>query len=520
VPTRGSTDQGLRLADLLAALSMTTDLGMAHPVGEAMRTCLVAVDITRALGLPEPEVADVYYTALLRHLGCTATAHEESRFFGGDELATRPVAERTDFRNPREVVGMMLATGRGRGPIGRPKALLRSMAVGKRQQHEILTAVCEVAARMASRLGMPAAVRDSLYQSLERWDGKGSPRGVGGDALLMPARIAEVAVQAAIYDRLAGPDTSLEFIDRRSGSWLDPEVAEAFARVGPDTLARLRDGDVWQMVLDAEPAPQRRIAAGEIDDVAAAFADMVDLKSPFTLGHSTGVAALAEDAARGLGMAGKQVAAVRRAALFHDLGRVAVSAGVWERPGPLTHAEREQVRLHPYHSERILARSEALSPLARIAGMHHERQDGTGYHHGASGSEIPRSARILAAADAYEALVKDRPHRMAVAPGVAAKQLVAEAEEGRLDMECLRAVLAAAGETVAPRTSWPVGLSDREVDVLRLLALGFSNRDIGRQLFISPRTAEHHVQSIYSKIGMSTRAGAAMFAMEHDLIPR
>ena len=177
------------------------------------------------------------------------------------------------------------------------------------------------------------------------------------------------------------------------------------------------------------------------------------------------------------------------------------------------------MRLHPYHSERILARSAALAPLARIAGMHHDRQDGSGYHHGASGAEIPAPARLLAAADAYQAMTQDRPHRPALAPAAAAREREAATRAGRFDPECARAVIRAAGQRPSrSRSPRPRGLSDREVEVLRLAAAGRSNRQIADALVISPRTAEHHIQHVYAKIGVSTRAAAAMFAMEHGLL--
>jgi DNA-binding CsgD family transcriptional regulator len=196
-----------------------------------------------------------------------------------------------------------------------------------------------------------------------------------------------------------------------------------------------------------------------------------------------------------------------------------VGTGIWEKPGPLTTAEWEQVRLHAYQTERILARSEALSPIARIAGMHHERQDGSGYHHGASAAEVPIEARILAAADSFQAMTQARPHRAAKTPDAAASALIAEARAGRVDPECADAVLHAAGRpSPHARTAWPAGLSDREVEVLRLVSRGASNKEVASALVISPRTAEHHVQHIYSKIGVSSRAAAAMFAMEHGLL--
>ena len=253
--------------------------------------------------------------------------------------------------------------------------------------------------------------------------------------------------------------------------------------------------------------------------MARTFADMVDLKSSYTLGHSAGVAELAERAARSLGLATLEVDDLRRAALLHDLGRVAVSSGIWEKPGPLTRVEQEQMRLHPYHTERILSCSPALQPLGRTAGMHHERLDGSGYHHGMPASAIPLAARILAAADEFQSATQPRPHRPHRRPGEAADLLVADATAGRLDPDCVRAVVEAAGQALARmRSSWPAGLSDREVEVLRLVARGLMNREIAETLVVSRRTAEHHVQHVYAKIGCSTRAGAAIFAMQHDLL--
>ena len=509
-------EDDLRLADLLAALSVTTDLAMGQPPEKAMRACVVATEIARRLGLPEPDVADVYYTTLLKHLGCTATGHEEVHLFGPDDLGMRPVAERTDVADRREMLGLLRVTGRGAG-LGRLRYLARAMTAGKETNASIFRAVCEVAARMAERLDLGDDVRRGLYESLERWDGRGEPRKLRGEDIALPARIAEPATQAVIFHRLGGTEAALAMVERRAGGWFDPSVTEAFRAVGPRALERLDEEDPWAAVLAAEPEPLRLIPAARLDRVAEAFADMVDLKTPFTLGHSSGVAELAAAAAETLGISDPP--SVRLAALFHDLGRTAVPNGVWEKPGALTTTEWERVRLHPYQTERILLRSDILAPLARFAGMHHERQDGSGYHRGSPGPEVPTEARLVAAADAYQAMTQDRPHRPAMSPEAAADEVQAEARGGRLDPECVRAVVEAAGHRPERvRTSWPAGLTDREVEVLRLVARGLSNKEIARELFVSPRTAEHHVQHIYGKIGLSTRAGAAMFAMEQGLL--
>jgi len=507
----------VRLADLLTAVSVATDLGNGQEPEKAIRACLVATALARRMGTPEAEVSDVYYTALLRHLGCTATAHEEA-WLVGDELAVRPAAERADFGRPREALALLRLAGRGTG-VDRVRYLARVLRSGKQGDQAILTAVCEVGARLAERLGLGSGVRDGLYQSFERWDGKGAPQGLATEDTCLPARLAEVAHQAVIFDRLGGPESAVAVIRRRAGGWFDPGLAETFARVGADIFDEIGSRDVWEAVLEAEPAPRRTIGREGLDGLARALADMVDLKSPFMLGHSSEVAVLSERAAVALGFGPEAVTDLRRAALLHDLGRVAVSNALWEKRAALSTTEWERVRLHPYQTERILARSRVLEPLARTAGMHHERQDGSGYHRGASGAEVPAAARVLATADAFQAMTQDRPHRPGLAPEAASEALAEEARSGRLDPECVRAVVEAAGQP-APRvrTVWPAGLSDREVEILRLLARGLSNRAIAGSLHISPRTAEHHVQHIYIKIGASTRAAAAMFAMEHGLL--
>jgi HD-GYP domain-containing protein (c-di-GMP phosphodiesterase class II) len=510
-------DDELRLADLLAALSVTTDLGMGQEPEKAIRSCLLATELARAAALPDAEVRDVYYTSLLQHVGCTASAHEVTHLFGDDVPINRR-AERTDETRAREALPLLALAGRGTG-VRRVRHLARVVVTGEEGNAEILRSVCEVGTRMAERLHLGEGVRAGLQLGLEGWDGRGGPYGLGGEAVPLAARFAALARQAVIFDRLGGPEAAVEMVRRRAGRWFDPEVAATFVAVGPQVLARLAQADVWTEVLEAEPRPVRCIPAVGLDVAARAFADMVDLKSPDTLGHSAAVADLAEAGARRLGLPEHAVTRVRRAGLLHDLGRVAVSGAIWAQPRPLSAAQWEQVRLHPYHSERILARASALADLAPIAGMHHERQDGSGYHHGAAGAAVPVEARLLGAADAFQAMTQPRPHRPARSPEEAATRLEAAATAGTLDTECARAVIEAAGhEPATRRGAWPKGLSDREVEVVRLLARGRSNREIAAELVISPRTAEHHVQHIYAKIGASTRAAAAMFAMEHGLV--
>lgn len=510
----------LRLADLLAALSLESDLAMGHPPEEAMRTCLLATGLARRTGCSESEAAEVYWTSMLMHVGCTAFAHEQAALFGGDDIAVNAVGSKTDFGNPGEALAFMLQLGRGKAPVERARILVAGLIRGERFGREAAAATCEVAATTAHRLGLPAAVQQGLNQLFERWDGKGAPGERAGDEIALPARLSQLAAQVIVYDRLAGSEGALETVRRRAGAALDPVLVDALSRCAADVLQEVRAEDPWSAVVEAEPSPQRWISDSGIDEVAKAFADLVDLKSTFTLGHSTNVARCAEAAGRALGLGRTEVVALRRAGYLHDLGRVGVPTGIWNKSGPLNAAEWEKVRLHPYHSERILSRSRALAPLATIVGMHHERLDGSGYHRQAAGGSIPLEARVLAAADAYDGRTHARPHRPALSPASAADYLVAEAEGGRLDARAVDAVLSVSGHETAPpiSTDWPAGLTDREVDVLRLVSRGLSNREVGRRLFISPKTVGHHVEHIYGKLDISSRAAAALFAVRHDLL--
>lgn len=503
--------------DLLAALSVTTDVGMGQPPETALRSSLLATGLARAMDLPEGDVRNACLGTLLRHVGCTATAGAEARLYGGDEFVSRQAAQSADFGDPRERLRLTLSTGRGAG-LRRPGKIATVLVGNARHGNEILTSICDAASMIVRRLGLGRAVQDCVAQQFERWDGKG-PYGMAADEVALPARVSEVATQAVLFLDAIGPEAALAMVEQRAGGWFDPGVAATFGKAGPGLMDELVAADPWQAVLAGEPMPVAHIDESGLDRVARCFADMVDLKSPTTAGHSSDVARLAGTAARTLGLTEGDVVTLRRAALLHDLGRVGVSSGVWDKKGPLTRSEWEQIRLHPYHTERILSCSPTLAPMGWIAGLHHERLDGSGYHHGVSASALPASARILAAADTFQTATQDRPHRAARSPEQAAEHLTAEAVAGRLDADCVAAIVAAAGqEQLRVRREWPSGLSDREIDVLRLLARGMSNRQIADRLVISSRTAEHHVQHIYTKIGHSTRAAATLFAMEHDLL--
>jgi HD-GYP domain-containing protein (c-di-GMP phosphodiesterase class II)/DNA-binding CsgD family transcriptional regulator len=377
-----------------------------------------------------------------------------------------------------------------------------------------LSTHCEVGAMLAARAGLRPSVVDALAHAYERWDGKGFPARLEGDAIPLAVRVVVVARDAVLAVMLG--EDPVGWLSERKGRAYDPAVVDAFERVGPGVLSELDTGDEWETALAREPEPVATVEPEVLDSVLAAFADFADLKSPWIRGHSRSVASLAEEAGRHAGLDDAACDGLRRAGLVHDLGRVAVENGIWDKPGPLTTSEWERVRLHPYYTERILARCSSLGSLVEAASSHHERLDGSGYHRSLPADALSRGDRILAAADVYAALTAERPYRPRRAEDDAAS--VMEADD-KLDADAVACVLAGAGRRGAPSPrKWPADLTDREVEVLRLIARGRSNREVGRQLFISPKTVGRHVENVYVKIGVSSRAAAAVFAMEHSLL--
>lgn len=502
-----------RLLGLLGGLSVAMDMGTGAPLEESLRRSVLAVRLARSAGCSDDDVHAVIYTSLLQHLGCTAYSHEMAGIFGDDIAATRfaLLMNATDSQDVLRtfVPGVAQATGRSKARV-----LTTMLTAGHRVDANAPVATCEVARGAAHRLGLPEGVSEGLAHVATMWNGAGYPPIAGVD-IPLATRIMHVASVAVMFHLRGGTDVAVDQVRRRSGTDLDPDLVEAFSA---DQLDEIADVDAYQQVLDAEPDPVQLVDDAEVLDVAATFGDLVDLKSPWLHGHSGAVAGLTADAATALRFEPAQVRSLRVAGHLHDLGRIGVSSRIWAKPKALSATERAQVELHPYHTEQVLSRVPALADVARWASQHHERCDGSGYHRGLPAARLSIQSRVLAAADAYRCVVEERPHRPALQPDQAAVRLNAEVTAGRLDGDAVAAVLAAAGQHRGVRRPRPAGLTDRQVDVLRLLAAGLSNRDIAQRLVISRRTAEHHVQDVYAKIGASTRAGAALFAMEHGLL--
>jgi HD-GYP domain-containing protein (c-di-GMP phosphodiesterase class II) len=480
-----------------------------------LRSCVLGLRIAEDLELGEGQRAVVYYVALLAWLGCHADAHEQSAWFG-DDIQLRADRHLADSVGARFVLSHV---GRGRAPARRAAQLGALLISGRDALAAMETTHCMVAGLFAVRLGLGVEVRDGLQHVFERWDGKGSPAGIAGEEIALSARIAVVADIVESFRRLGGTAAAVDVARRRAGGQFDPRLADHVCENADALLGGLDEATGWDAAIAAEPALAQRMSGVELDAALEAIADFADLKSPYTTGHSRGVALLAESAALRAGLGEPAAAELRRAGLLHDVGRIGVSNAVWDKPGALSETEMERVRMHPYLTQRTFSRSPRLAALAEVAAAHHERLDGSGYPRGLAGGALSPEARILAAADAYQAMSELRPHRPARSPEDAAQQLREEVRRGRLDADAVDAVLGAAGHRVTRRRDGPAGLTQREVEVLVLLARGLSNKAIAAQLVVSPKTVGSHIEHIYRKIGCSTRAAASLFAMQHGLLP-
>jgi HD-GYP domain-containing protein (c-di-GMP phosphodiesterase class II) len=508
----------VRLAELVAALSLGIDLGFGQPMEHVLRQCLIALRLAERLGLDEQARAGVYYTALLINVGCHSDAHEQAKWFG-DDIDLKSGKYDHEPRSIRAVAAGMRKLGSGNPPLHRFRLGLEFAISGHREVDDMIDHHAAIARTLAEQLELPEDVLEALGGAYEWWDGRGWPGEVEGEEVPLASRLAQLAEFVEVAHRVGGVQAAKALAEKRSGDQFDPALAELVISDGEMILADLDSVATWDAVIEAEPALAVMLAAERFDAALLAIANFVDLKSPYTLGHARAVGDLAGAAAAAAGLPQEGVRTLRRAGLVHDIGRLGISNSIWDKRGSLGAGEWERVRIHPYLTERMLHQSEALAPLGAIAVQHRERLDGSGYPHGLSGAAISRPARILAAADAYQAMCEPRPYRSALSAQQAAAELRGEIKAGRLDGEAVEAVLGAAGHRVTRRREGPAGLTAREVDVLRLLARGLSNKEIAARLVISPRTVGSHVEHIYAKIDGSSRAAASLFAMQHGLLP-
>ena len=498
-------------------LSYAADLGLGQPMEHCLRQTVIAL---RLADLADADASDreaTYYLGMLVSSYCHADASEQARWFGDDISFKGDGFEVLAMSTP-QMAAMLLRKLGSHGTVGdRVRRLATFPLSGQREVETWLTTHTKLSSEFARRVGLGDGVASALWQAYEQWDGKG-PRHVRGAEIALPARLISVATTLEVIERRHGTEAARKVARRHAGKVYDPELAALFVEHADDVVAGLETEATWEAVLDAEPRLARRVSGAELDDVLEAMADLVDLKSPFLAGHSRGVANLAAEAARLAGLPEGEQTTIRRAGLLHDLGRLGVSNAIWDKPGPLTDIERERAHLHPYLTDKMLARIPALSASREIAARHHERLDGSGYPRGLTAASLTMADRILAASDVYHAMTEPRPHRPALDPDAAAKALRDEVRSGRLDGDAANAVLRASGHRAPTRREGPGGLTVREGEVLVLLARGLANKEIARKLGITPKTVSNHLEHVYTKLDVGSRAAATLYATQHGLV--
>jgi HD-GYP domain-containing protein (c-di-GMP phosphodiesterase class II) len=508
----------LRLSELLGVLSFGVDLGMGQPMEHVLRQCLIALRLGEQTGLGRSDLEAVYFASLVAWVGCHVDAYEQAKWFG-DDTALKGDFRRVDLATASSGPLFMLRhLGAGRPALQRIGLVPSFMGPGRRAAEALLENHWRASDDFMARVGLDQLVRDTVEQSFERWDGRGMTKGLKGHQILVTSRLVNLADVVEVFHTAGGTEAAVSVARERAGTQFDPDLVELFTRHAEHLFDDLESVSAWEAVVTAEPASRYRMNSAELDVALEALADFCDVKSPYTLGHSRGVAALVDRAASFSGFGSADITLARRAALVHDLGNLGVPNIIWDKPGPLSPTEYERARMHAYLTERMLVSSPALAPMAAVAVQHHERLDGSGYPSGLSGDEITPAGRLVAAADSYHARLEPRPHRQAQSEDQAAAELQAEVRAGRLDGDAVAAVLRSAGHRAGHRREWPAGLTAREVEVLRLVARGWPNKRIAAELSISPKTASTHIEHIYTKLGVTNRALASLFAAKHGLM--
>ena len=513
----------LRVGELVATLALAQDNAFGQPLESQLRSCLLATWICEAAGLGDDVRDTAYWVALLRYVGCTGHAHEVATVFG-DEIAIRAQTLIHDAANPTEVMRDVLAFATaGRAEDEREDIVRMIQETAREWAVYNFSSGCEVADMLVQRLDFGPDVRDALRHTFERWNGNGYPDHAQGEAIPVAMRVVHLSHDMEAIGRLFSPGHARDAARDRRDRTYDPALADAFIAHGREWFDRLAEVEPWDAVLALEPEPHRVLTGAALDDALTVVADFIDLKSPYSGGHSRRCADLAVEAARVLGLGDESVTTLRRAALVHDFGTTVVPNSIWDKPGPLTRSEFDRVELHPMLTEQMLRRSPGLQVLNPVASAHHERCDGSGYHRRVPSDGEALDACVLAATEVYAGLTAERADRPAFPPADAADELRRLAAAGAVEPRAGRAVLVAAGHGEpqgAPpaRREHPGGLTRREVDVLELAAKGFTTRQIADRLVIAPKTADHHIQHIYAKIGVSTRAAAALWAMQHAVV--
>jgi HD-GYP domain-containing protein (c-di-GMP phosphodiesterase class II) len=432
----------LRLSELLGALSYALDMVEGQPPGHCARCCWIGIHIGRELGLDDAQTWELYYTLLLKDLGCSSNAARICQLFLTDDLAFKHDFMAIDGSIPQVLRFVLSHTGLKAGLTERFRTLVNVSLKSGRISRELMETRCDRGAEIARRMRFSEAVAQGIHNLDEHWDGGGQPRGLRAAAIPIYARIALVAQVIDVFHVANGIDAANREVQSRSGSWFDPQVVAAFTRVAQnsqfwDTLC---SGSLQQAIFALEPAQRSSIVDEDyLDDIAAAFAQVVDSKSPYTSGHSERVTLVADLIAEQMGVSAEQRRWLKRAALLHDIGKLGVSNSILDKPGKLDPAEWAVMQMHAVHTRTILSRIAAFGDLADIAAAHHERLDGNGYPLGLRGDQIALETRLITVADIFDALTADRPYRAAL-PITGALEIMGGMVGTQIDADCFSAL--------------------------------------------------------------------------------
>lgn len=511
------SDSGVTLAELLAAFSLATDLGLGQPMEHLLRSWQIASRLGRRIGLPDEQQPMLFHVAMLSWVGCVADAPEVTASFG-DDIAFRADSYAADLGGLSGMAFFLGRAGRDQPLPRRLRAVATMAATGGSNVMRGIQGHCLVTSTLSDQLGLPKETSEAVRQFFARWDGQGVPDGVGGEDIALVVRLFHVGDVVEVHHRRHGVAGAVRVARARSGSQFDPRLVEAFCSDAVGLLPGANEEYDAHELFSRESGISGQLCGDALDAALVALADFTDLRCPSRAGHSRGVADLSAQAARLLRLPAADVKTVYRSGLLHDVGLHGVPAAILDKPTPLTATEAERVRAASYFTERVLARPQALARLGAIAGLAHERMDGSGYHRGVSGQAIALPGRILAAACAFHELVESRTHRRALPLKEATGVIRAEIAAGRLDQAAADAVLTAAGAGSRRRVAGPAGLTPREIEVLGLIARGASTGDVAVQLGISRKTAGTHIERIYAKTGASSRSTATLFALRSGLL--
>jgi HD-GYP domain-containing protein (c-di-GMP phosphodiesterase class II) len=406
----------IRRSEIVAAFSYALDLTEGQPQGHSLRCCFIATTLARELGLDRATTGRVYYTALLKDLGCSSNAARIHALYRADDIAFKQAWKSVAPGKLPTLRFVAMQTARGAPLKARVVAIAGILANGRAIAREMIAARCTRGAEIARELRFGEGVAEGIYRLDEHWDGSGHPGGLRGEAIPLASRIALIAQIADVFHREHGRRTAVEEVARRARTWLDPELVRAFVSLAeqPRFWAQLESSAIEVCVNAMAPDEAEDVDEAYLDAIVGAFGMVIDAKSPFTAGHSGRVADYAARLGENLGVLPTRLRRLRRAAALHDVGKLGVSSAVLEKPGRLDEGEWAAVRAHAGHTQAILGRIGALADLAPIAAAHHERLDGKGYPLGLDAAALSRDTRIITLCDVYDALTADRPYRPAM----------------------------------------------------------------------------------------------------------